>query len=222
MLFNYKTKNSLKSPFIVSYAVKFSSKIVYKALSLWIAQLRLNPGLNFLNLQLDVISRKMFFKYEASNIFIFGSKEDKMKWCQQIAAETKSLIEWNRLLYFSLLFKYMRPIFVRNYWDLQLIKLDGRQFIYNLSDANSKVTKEGHMISWEIKELDLRFIAISSKDKFEIQPNKELREKVKSLGVLCLTLKLKDEVIDILLVEYLRFLFFPLCIDLIQKENKNK
>ena len=221
MLFNYKTKNLLKSPFIVSYAVKFSSKILYKALSLWITQLRLNPCLNFLNLKLDVISSKIFHKYEASNIFYFGSKEDKIKWLKEIADETKSLIESNFLLYFSLLFKYMRPIFVMFYWDLELIKLDGNQFNYNISEANSKVTNEGHMISWEIKELDLRFIAISSKDKFEIQPNKELREKVKNLRVKRLTLKLKDEIIDILLIEYLRFLFFPLCIDLIQKENKN-
>ena len=78
------------------------------------------------------------------------------------------------------------------------------------------------MISWEIKELNLRFIAISTKDGFEIKTNEELQEKLKNLGGLCLTLKIIDKVIEELWVEYLRFLFFPLCIDLIEKENKNK
>ena len=78
------------------------------------------------------------------------------------------------------------------------------------------------MISWEIKELSLKFIAISAKDEFDVQLNEELQDKLKSLGVLCLTLKLKDWIIEKLWVEYLRFLFFPLCIDVIEKENKNK
>ena len=78
------------------------------------------------------------------------------------------------------------------------------------------------MISWEIKELNLKFIAISTKDGFDIQMNEELQDKLKSFGVLCLTLKIIDKVIEDLWVEYLRFLFFPLCIDVIQKENKNK
>ena len=78
------------------------------------------------------------------------------------------------------------------------------------------------MISWKIEELSLKFIAISTKDGFETQLNEELQDKLKSLGFLCLTLKIKEEIIEILLVEYLRFLFFPLCIDVIEKENKNK
>ena len=78
------------------------------------------------------------------------------------------------------------------------------------------------MISWEIKELNLIFIAISTKDWFEIKPNEELQDKLKNLGFSDLTLKIRKEVIEILWVEYLRFLFFPLCIDLIEKENKNE
>ena len=78
------------------------------------------------------------------------------------------------------------------------------------------------MISWEIEELNLRFIAVSTKDGFDIQLNEELQDKLKNLGFSNLTLKIFDEVIEILWVEYLRFLFFPLCIDLIEKENKNK
>ena len=78
------------------------------------------------------------------------------------------------------------------------------------------------MISWKIEELSLKFISISTKDGFDIQINEELQDKLKSLGFLCLTLKIQDEIIEILLVEYLRFFFFPLCIDVIEKENKNK
>ena len=78
------------------------------------------------------------------------------------------------------------------------------------------------MINWEIKALNLRFIAISTKDGFDIQLNEELQDKLKSLGFSSLTLKIKGEVIEKLWVEYLRFFFFPLCIDVIEKENKNK
>ena len=99
-------------------------------------------------------------------------------------------------------------------------------FKYKLSYADSKITNEGHLISWEIKDLNLkfnlRFIAISTEEGFEIKPNEELQDKLKSLGFSSLSLKIRDKVIEDLLVEYLRFLFFPLCIDLIQKENKNK
>ena len=81
-------------------------------------------------------------------------------------------------------------------------------------------------MSWEIKDpnlkLNLRFIAISTEEGFEIKPNEELQDNLKNLGFSSLTLKIKDETIEELLVEYLRSLFFPLCIDLIQKENKNK
>ena len=123
MLFNYKAKNSLKSSFIVSYVS--SLEFVYKALSHWITKLRLNPGLNFLKLKLDEVSNKLYLKYEVSSIFISGSEENKEKWFKEIWDETKSLTESNHLLYFSLLFKYMRSIFVRKYWYAELIKLDG-------------------------------------------------------------------------------------------------
>ena len=95
-------------------------------------------------------------------------------------------------------------------------------FKYNIRSADSIVASKGHLIGWETKELDLRFIAISTKKGFNIQLNEELQDKLKSLGVSSLTLKIRDEVIKKLLDEYLRFLFFPLCIDLIEKENKNK
>ena len=95
-------------------------------------------------------------------------------------------------------------------------------FKCGISRANSKITKEGHLISWEINELNLRFIAISTTKRFMIQLNEELQEKLKNLGFSSLTLKVRNKVIEKLWVEYLRFLFFPLCIDLIEKENKNK
>ena len=47
------------------------------------------------------------------------------KWFHEIVDETKSLTKSNFLLYFSLLFKYMRPVFVEFYWYAELIKLDG-------------------------------------------------------------------------------------------------
>ena len=87
--------------------------------------LRSNPGLNFLKLNLDDISKKLFLKYEATNIFSSGSEENQMKWWKEIYDETNSLIKSNKLLYFSLLFKYMRSIFVMFYWEAELIKLDG-------------------------------------------------------------------------------------------------
>ena len=64
-------------------------------------------------------------KCETSHIFSSGSEENKMKWLQETIAETASLLNSNHLLYFSLLFKYMRYIFVIVYWEAELIKLDG-------------------------------------------------------------------------------------------------
>ena len=122
MLFNYKAK--IKSPFIVSYNIP-NHEFIYKALSRWITKLRLNPGLNFLNLKLDEVHTKLVIKYVASNILSSGSEENKMKWCKDIVDETESLTKSSFLLYFSLLFKYMRPIFVVFYWEAKLIKLDG-------------------------------------------------------------------------------------------------
>ena len=69
--------------------------------------------------------RNYFFKYEYSDIFRSGSKENKIKWCDEIIDEINSLIKSNQLLYFSLLFKYMRSLFVQTYWEAELIKLDG-------------------------------------------------------------------------------------------------
>ena len=125
MLFNYKAKNLPKSSFIVSYVTFDRYLFIYKALSHWITLLRLNPGLNFLNLKLDEVSTKLFIKYELSNIFLSGSEEDKIKWLQKIWDETNSLIKSNQLLYISLLFKYLRPLFVWMFWEAELIKLDG-------------------------------------------------------------------------------------------------
>ena len=125
MQFNYKAKNSLKSSFTISYVFRSRYSHIYKALSLWITLLRLNPGLNFLNLKLDEVHVKLFYKYEVSNIFLSGSKEDQIKWYNEIFNKTKSLIKSNHLLYFSLLFKYMRSVFVIFYWYAELIKLDG-------------------------------------------------------------------------------------------------
>ena len=95
-------------------------------------------------------------------------------------------------------------------------------FKYELSGADSKITNKGHLIRCEIEENYLNFIAISTKDGFEIKPNEELQDKLKSLEFSSLTLKIKDKIIEELWVDYLRFIIFPLCIDLIQKENKNK
>ena len=92
--------------------------------SLWITLVRLNPGLNFLKLKLDEVSEKLFIKCDPSNIFSSGSEENQMKLCKEIVDETNSLTKSNRLLYFSLLYKYMRPIFALTYWEAELIKLD--------------------------------------------------------------------------------------------------
>ena len=124
MLFNYKAKNSQKFPFIVSY-LKSNYEYYYNILSHWITKLRLSPGLNFLNLKLDEVSKKLYLKYEVSYIFDSGSEENKIKWLKEIIDETNSLTKSNFLLYFSLLFKYMRPLFVGFYWEAKLIKLDG-------------------------------------------------------------------------------------------------
>ena len=123
MLFNYKAKNWLESPFIVSYFV-LNISYIFKVLSLWITKLRLNPGLNFLKKKLDAVSHKLSWKYEKSDIFDSDSKENQDKWLQEIAYETESLTKSNFLLYFSLLFKYMRFVFVIFYWEAELIKLD--------------------------------------------------------------------------------------------------
>ena len=89
----------------------------------------------------------------------------------------------------------------------------------SLEPISCKITNDGHLANWKIKENGLDFSLIEKEEEYEVIQTESLQDELQKLGFNSIKVDMSDEFIEELLVEYLEFVLFPSIIDQI---NQNR
>ena len=104
--------------------------------------------------------------------------------------------------------------------EAELTKPNGEIVKSSLEPISCKITNDGHLANWKLKENVLEFALIEKEEEFEVLQTEGLQDKLKELGFKGINVKIPEKFIEELLVEYLEFVLFPLIIDQINQENR--
>ena len=217
LISEYKSKYSPKYAFILSYVLDPGSNIYYSVSKLWIDQIEKHSALNFKKINPEDIEEKLLCKYLAIDDTL---EEIKNEFFYEFKENCFSLMSSNKLLMHSLFYKWMRLEFFVYLLEAELTKPNGEITKCSLEPISCKITNDGHLANWKIKENGIEFALAENEEEYEVIQTENLQDELKKLGFNSINVKIPDQFIEELLVEYLEFILFPLIIDQINQEKR--
>ena len=211
LISEYKSKCLPKSTFILSYVLDTSYPGIYKSVSwIWFDKIEKHSSLNYKKIDTDNIRTKL-----SNNI-----SRMKNESFSEFKEKCFPLMSSNKLLMYSLFYKWMRLEFFVYLLEAELFKPNGKITKCHLEPISCRITNDGHLANWKIKENGLEFTLIEKEEGYEVIQTESLQDGLKKLEFNRINVKIPHKFIKELWVEYLEFVLFPSIIDQINQNRK--
>ena len=218
LISEYKSKFFPESTFTLSYFSKNPySSIYYQISKLWIDKINKHSALNYKEIDTHDIREEL-----GNKCFIKDDKLSEMKneYFYYFKENCFPLMDSNKMLMYSLFYKWMRLEFFVYRLEGELFKPNGKITKCRLEPISCKITNDGHLANWKIKENGLEFILIEKEEGYEVIQTESLQDGLKKLEFNRINVKIPHKFIKELWVEYLEFVLFPSIIDQINQNRK--
>ena len=218
LISEYKSKYFPKSTFILSYYLKAPYLAIYKDITkFWISQIEKHSELN--NKKIDKHDINLIYKHFICCDEIKRKRNESFYYFKE---KCFPLMSSNKLLMYSLFYKWMRLEFFVYLLEAELFKPNGKITKCHLEPINCKITNDGHLANWKLKENGLEFALIEKEEGYEVIQTDSLQDGLQKLEFNRINVKIPHKLIKELLVEYLEFVLFPSIIDQINSQNRKK